>query len=473
MKIVRTRQILAILLVAVAQSLFAPSLMAQPATMEALSRSLEEMIERVSPGVVKIFVSGYQPGRGIVAVRGQLFARQRSTGSGIIVDPNGYIVTNAHVISGARRVQVLLTSGTPSGEGKSILRDGGRLYGAQVVGFDLETDIAVLKIAARDLPALKLADSDKVRKGQLVFAFGSPLGLENSVSMGVVSSVARQLQEEDPMIYIQTDASINPGNSGGPLVTATGEVIGISTMIISQSGGDEGLGFAAPSNIVRNIYEQIKETGSVQRGSIGVKAQTLNPILAAALGLEQPRGVVLSDVYPGGPGEKAGLLSGDIILELDGKAMQNARQFAVNLYGRRIGRKVNLRVVRGGKSRKINVEVIERPDQNVSFASMVTPERNLISELGILALDLTPQIQQMLGGLRIASGVVVAARSIDAPFWTLGILPGDVIHAINNTPVSTLKDLRRALARLKVYDPVALHVERGGQLLYVSFEMEG
>jgi len=473
MQIVRMKQSLIVFFVAVVQSLMVSSVLAQPATMETISRSLEEMIERVSPGVVKIFVSGYQPGRGIVAAQGQLFARQRSTGSGVIVDPNGYIVTNAHVISGARRVQVLLTSGPPSGDDKSILRDGGRFYGAQVVGFDLETDLAVLKIAGRDLPTLKLADSDKARKGQLVFAFGSPLGLENSVSMGVISSVARQLQEEDPMIYIQTDASINPGNSGGPLVTASGDVVGINTMIISQSGGNEGLGFAAPSNIVRNVYEQIKDTGTVQRGAIGVKAQTLNPILAAALGIQQPSGVVLSDVYPGGPGEKAGLLSGDVIVELDGKPMQNARQFDVNLYGRRVGRKVKLRVVRGGKSRKIDVEVIERPDQNVTFASMVTPERNLIPELGVLALDLTPQLQQMLGGLRIPSGVLVAARSIDAPFWTMGILPGDVIHAINSSPVSTLKDLRGALARFKVYDPVVLHVERGGRLLYVAFEMEG
>ena len=330
----------------------------------------------------------------------------------------------------------------------------------------------MLKIGARDLPTLQLADSDKTRKGQLVFAFGSPLGLENSVSMGVVSSVARQLQEEAPMIYIQTDASINPGNSGGPLVTAAGDVIGINTMIMSQSGGNEGLGFAAPANIVRNVYEQIKESGAVHRGAIGVNAQTLNPVLAAALGIEVATGVVLSDVYPNGPGEKAGLLSADVILELDGKPMQNARQFEVNLYGRRIGKKVKLRVLRGGKSRNMSVEVIERPDQNVTFANMVTPERNLIPELGILALDLTPQIQQILGGLRIQSGVVVAARSIDAPFWTLGILPGDVIHAINDTPISTLDDLRRSLARFKVYDPVVLHVERGGRLLYVSFEME-
>jgi serine protease Do len=317
-----------------------------------------------------------------------------------------------------------------------------------------------------------LGDSDQARKGQLVFAFGSPLGLENSVSMGIVSSVARQLREEDPMIYIQTDASINPGNSGGPLVTATGEVIGINTLILSQSGGADGLSFAAPSNIVRNVYEQIKERGAVQRGAIGVNAQTLNPTIAAGLGIEQPWGVVLSDVHPGGPAEKAGLLSGDVIVELDGKRMQNARQFEVNLYGRRVDSKVELSVLRGGSSRKIDVHVVARPDRNRDFTNMVTPERNLVEEIGILGLDVDAQIAQMLGGLRINSGVVVAARSSDAPFWSMGVLPGDVIHAVNNKPVSTLKDLRSLLAGFKVYDPVVLHIERGGELHYVGFEKE-
>jgi serine protease Do len=199
---------------------------------------------------VQIFTSGYTAGQGMVPSGAPLVTEQRGAGSGVILDPTGYIVTNAHVVAGAARVQVGLPvsiEATPAH--RSIVRPRGTLVGAQVVGIDRETDLAVLKVQGeRALPFLRLADSDELRPGQLVMAFGSPLGLENSVSLGVVSAVARQIQVDDPMIYIQTDASINPGNSGGPLVDVTGRVVGISTFLLSRSGGNEGLGFAAPSN---------------------------------------------------------------------------------------------------------------------------------------------------------------------------------------------------------------------------------
>ena len=181
-----------------------------------------------------------------------------------------------------------------------------RVVGAQIVAIDEETDLSVLKVDEKALPALELADSDAVRPGQLVLAFGSPLGLDSSVTLGVVSAVARQLEPDDPMIYIQTDASINPGNSGGPLVDTDGRVVGINTLILSQSGGNEGLGFAAPSNIVRNIFEQVRKFGRVRRGEIGVRAQTITPSLAEGLQLPRDWGVVLGDVYPDGPAAKAG-----------------------------------------------------------------------------------------------------------------------------------------------------------------------
>ena len=230
----------------------------------------------------------------------------------------------------------------------------------QVIGVDQETDLAVLKLQIdRELTVLELGDSETLSPGELVMAFGSPLGLANSVSLGVVSAVARQIRVDDPMIYIQTDASINPGNSGGPLVDVDGRVVGINTFILSQSGGSEGIGFAVPSNIVRTVYEQIRQFGRVRRGEIGVHSQTLTPELASGLGLPQMWGVVLADVYPGSPAAAAGLRIGDIILTLNGKTMENARQFQVNLYPRRVGETLDLEVLRGSA----RVPVLGNPDR--------------------------------------------------------------------------------------------------------------
>ncbi len=215
-----------------------------------------------------------------------LLARGQATGSGVIVDAEGWIVTNAHVVENARSVRVDLLQPAVPAAGGSILRPRSRRLDARLVGLDRETDIAVLKVEERGLPALELGDSESLRQGQLVMAFGSPLGLENSASLGVVSAVARQLKPDDPMIYVQTDASINPGNSGGPLVDAEGRMVGLNTMILSQSGGNEGIGFAAPSHIVRSVYEQLRTSGRVRRGVIGVRAQTITPV---ARGRARPR----------------------------------------------------------------------------------------------------------------------------------------------------------------------------------------
>src|SRR3989337_271837 len=243
-----------------------------------LSRSLQDLAAKVSPSVVQIFVTGYASPDDEDRVTTGEPQLERSSGSGVIVDAEGFIVTNAHVVENATRIEVELpfdaTGGAP---GRSILKRRGRVVAARVLAIDQETDIAVVKVEARELPALPFGDSDALRSGQLVLAFGSPLGLDSSVTMGVVSAVARQLTPEDPMIYIQTDATINPGNSGGALVDTEGRLVGINTLIYSQSGGNEGIGFAAPSNIVRNVFGQIRKHGRVRRGEIGVNTQTITP----------------------------------------------------------------------------------------------------------------------------------------------------------------------------------------------------
>lgn len=438
-------------------------------TLEKLSSEFESLSEKVSPAIVQVLVTGYTPTDD--NTRGA-FSKERSTGSGVILDPTGYIVTNAHVVEGARRIQVVIATGLKQSKAtSSILKPRGKIVGAQIVGVDRETDLAVLKISATDLSFSKLGNSDDVRKGQIVLAFGSPLGLENSVTMGVVSSTARQLRTNDPMIYIQTDAPINPGNSGGPLVDTKGEVIGINTLILSQSGGSEGIGFAAPSNIVKTVYEQIRATGRVRRGIIGVHAQNVTPLMAEALHLPDVGHVILADVTPYSPAEKAGLKVGDIILTVDSKKMENARQFDVNLYKFAVGEEVILEIQRGSIAKMLKVPIAERPDDPARFTDLVSPERNLIHQLDILGLDLDENIAKMLPFLRTKSGVVVANRP-NLYYEQGAFQPGDVIHKVNNQKIDTLVDLKTYMKNLGVYEPVVVQIERLGQLRYVVFETE-
>lgn len=435
-----------------------------------LSHGFAELAERVNPSVVQIFVSRYRVSTVPSASADGLIQRERSTGSGVIVDPDGFIVTNAHVVSGAETVRVRFT---PGREGGSILPPTGRILEARVVGTDLETDLAVVHVQTEErLRALEIGDSDDVRQGQVVFAFGSPFALQNSVTMGVVSAVARQFEPEDPMIYIQTDATINPGNSGGPLVDTAGALIGINTLIFSRSGGSDGLGFAAPANIVRAVYKQIRGTGRVRRGIIGVHAQTLTPLLARGLGLEHDHGVVLADVVPGGPAAFAGLRIGDLVLSIDGKPMENGRQLEVNVYRRAIGQSVTLVVLRTGEEMTFEVPVIEREDGENRFAALARPGEHLISPLGILGLTLDAQLMEMLPELRERSGVVVALASSETPFGEASFQPGDVIHLVNGRRVTSVDELRAALSALRAGAALALQIERGGRYRYLAFEVD-
>jgi serine protease Do len=442
------------------------------ADLGALSHSLQGVVAKVSPAVVQIQVAAYGPLNTGATGAAALLGIQRSTGSGVILSPDGFIVTNAHVIDGGRRfIVVLPRPAAADAPGRSLLAPVSKEIAATLVGIDRETDLAVLKVELKNLPFARLGDSDSLAPGQVVLAFGSPFGLASSVTMGVVSAVGRQFRDEDRMIYIQTDTPINPGNSGGPLVSADGLVVGINTLILSQSGGSEGVGFAAPANIVRFIYDQIRTNGRARRGEIGVFAQTITPALAAGLRLPREWGVVLGDVYPNSPAAKAGLRINDVILSVDGKPMENGRQFDVTLYGRKPGSTVNIEVGRGLQRLTLRVPVVERRDESDKFRDLVTPEQNLIGRLGILGLDLTPELAQLIPGIRDSHGVVVAGVALDAQ-GSAGPVPGDVIYGVNGARVRTLGDLRAAIRQVAPDSAAVLHVGRQGQLRFLTVTLE-
>ncbi|MGA2858295.1 MAG: trypsin-like peptidase domain-containing protein [Candidatus Sulfotelmatobacter sp.] len=432
-----------------------------------LNSSLEALAARVSPAVVQILVTGYGPLREEDKSQTALIVRQHAVGSGVIVDPNGYVMTNAHVVEGAQRIRVALPLPMT---GSSVPVGKRRILEARLLGQHKETDLALLKIDETDLPTLALL-TQRPQVGQLVFAIGSPEGLQNSVTMGVVSAVARQADPSKPLTYIQTDAPINPGNSGGPLVDMNGAVLGINTFILSQGGGSEGLGFAIPARVVDFVYHSLRTYGHVHRVEIGAVAQEITPTLAEALHLAQHWGVVVSDVIPGGPAAAAGLQIQDIILSADDRRVETLPSLSSALYLHRLDQVVKLEVLRGNEKKILNIPAIEHHDQMDQLLDTVNPETSLIPRLGVLAIDLPSNLASRLGS-RSSAGVIVVGRAADLIMPDTGLQAGDIIHQINTLPVDSTDTLRAALGALKSGDPVALQVERDGGLMYVSFEIE-
>jgi len=442
-----------------------------PNVLQQFDSALESLVARVAPAVVQIQVTGYgaldESNRSETAV----IVREHAVGSGVIVDPNGYIMTNAHVVKGAQRVRVVLPM--PSGDLPQVQPIGKEhILDAKIIGVHPESDLALLKVEQTGLPSLELGNSRRVHQGQLVVAIGSPEGLENTVTMGVVSSVGRQPDPDKPMVYIQTDAPINPGNSGGPLVDMDGFVLGINTMILSQGGGSEGLGFAIPARVVRFVYQSLRKYGHVHRIEIEAAAQNITPNLAEGLGLSQSYGVIVSDVTPGGPAEAAGLKIGDIVLSADDRHTDTLPALTAAMYLHPLDQVMKLVVLRGKERKTIEVPVIEHRNPMDKLMDAVDPETSLVPRLGVLAVDLNDQLRAAVGQLRVSSGVVVVARAANLLGPETGLKTGDVIHSLNGTPVDSVESLRTMLQDLKPDTPVALQVERDDGLLWLAFELE-
>lgn len=437
-----------------------------------LDQAMDEVAGRVLPAIVQISVSGFGPSRERNGGE-SVIERQRGVGSGVIVDPSGYIITNAHVVTGAQRIQVVMRSvNLELVPGKTSLLHRQRSFEAKLVGTHRFTDLALLKIEADGLPTIPLKEDYKARLGQTVLAVGSPSGLDHTVTKGIISALGRQTDLDHPMIYVQTDAPINPGNSGGALVDRDGGLVGINTFIYTQSGGSEGLGFAIPEPTVRFVFEELKQYGRVRQTVIGANAQTITATLAAGLGLGQDWGVIISDVTPGGPADKAGLKAKDIVVAIDDREIDSLPKFAASLFLHRHDQPVQVDVRRGLEVQKLYIPAIEAQGGVESLADLIDPQNGFIQPLGIFALDLNQPLVEMLSNLRSSSGVVVAARADSAPANEADLTTGDVIRSLNGVPLTGKSHLRSELDRFKAGDAVVLEVERQGRFQFVSFEMD-
>jgi serine protease Do len=423
--------------------------------------------------VVQIAVTGYGTlGESDPANTGLTVGRQRAIGSGFIIDSSGYIITNAHVVNDAQLVQVILpivpSDSTPS----ASLGSRGDVLPAHIVGTAPEVDLAVIKVdGVANLSSLPLANYGDLHQGQIVFAFGSPQGLPNSVTMGVLSATARQSDPDSPMTYIQTDAPINPGNSGGPLVDVNGEVVGVNTFILSQSGGNEGLGFAIPSAVVKITFQQIRQFGHVHRGEIGVAVQTISLSLATSLNLPRNSGIIVSDVLPGGPAEAAGLRIQDIVTTVDGTRVNSVPYFRFQMMTHGTGDNVHLDVLRGSVPLAFDIRVMQRPHEVDQLAALVDPTKSLVSPLGILGIEIDTRIADELPGLRDPFGILVVAR-FEGSVAEVPLVSGDVIRSLNGTPMTSLEKLRSALQAVPRGAPIALQIQRDERLMFVSFNLD-
>ena len=366
--------------------------------------------------------------------------KQRSLGSGFVIDKDGFIVTNNHVVEGADQIKVIFANE--------------KEFDAEVVGRDPNTDLALIRIKSTEqLPIITLGDSDTLKVGEWVVAIGSPFGLERTVTAGIVSAKGRVIGSGPYDDFIQTDASINPGNSGGPLINMKGEVVGINTAIIASGAG---IGFAIPINLARGIIEQLKDSGEVTRGWLGVAIQDLSSELAEYYGLKDRTGVLVTDVFPGDPADRAGIKAQDIILEVDGKPVKTTRDLTGLVAGLKVGGSNNIVVFRDGKEKTFRVRITKRDDDKV--ASRRT-QNDSEDELGIRVENITPEMKRQFN-ISEAVGVIVSGVKPGGTGAQAGVMVGDIIKEVNHTSIKTVSDYRDSLKLVKKGGAVQMFIKR-------------
>jgi serine protease Do len=372
---------------------------------------------------------------------------QRSLGSGVIIDADGYIVTNAHVVKNADKIVVKL--------------DDKREFEARRIGLDEKSDVALLKIASpHDLIVAPLGDSGTLQVGDWVLAIGNPFGLAETVTAGIVSALGRAIGQGPYDNFIQTDASINPGNSGGPLIDTQGNVVGINAAIFSKSGGNIGIGFAIPINMVRSVVEQLKTHGKVVRGWLGVAMQDVTPELARSFGLKKTQGALVTDVTPDSPADRAGFERGDIIVIFDGTDIDEAHQVPMLIAETKVGTTVAVTILRRGEKRTLRATVAEPPNRGAEAAGPDTAQR-----WGLSVANITPDVARQLG-LASSKGVVVTDVEPNSPAGETGLEPGDIITQANRQPVRDVRDYRKAVAGTQT--ELLLLVNRQGQNFFIA-----
>jgi serine protease Do len=383
----------------------------------------------------------------------------RGVGSGFIVSPDGYIVTNAHVVENAEEITVRLNDK--------------REFKAKVVGADTRSDIAVLKIEAGGLPVVKIGDTGKLRVGEWVIAIGSPFGFQNTVTAGIVSAKSRENLSGDPNLdaipFIQTDVAVNPGNSGGPLLNMKGEVVGINSQIFSRTGSFAGISFAIPIDYAFNVADQLMKTGKVTRGRIGVSISNVTRDLAESLGLGKPLGAAVGTVEDNSPASKAGLEPGDVILKIDGRNIEGSADLSRTIRAMKPGTKATLNVWRGGKTRDVTLTVAEFKDEEAPKVAQNSKAKDK-AKPGKLGLAVTEVPAEQKKALKLNGGVQVEA--VDGAALAAGIQPGDVILRVNNMEVTSVKTFNDAVAKLDAKKPVALLVRDETGTRFVTFRTE-
>jgi serine protease Do len=386
-------------------------------------------------------------------------------GSGVIISPDGYILTANHVVSGAEEIMV--------GLGTEL-----RKYKAKKVGTDPGTDVALLKIDEKNLPAMAFADSDKARSGDIVLAVGNPFGLRETVTMGIISAVGRGgMGIVDYENFIQTDAAINMGNSGGALVDIKGQLLGINTAIFSRSGGNQGVGFAVPANLAREVMQSLREKGRVVRGYIGAAVQPLTPELAEAMKLKgQQSGALIGEVVPKSPSEKAGIKTGDVITAINGKKISDARELRLMIGSMAPGTKVQIEINREGQTKTFDVDLAEMPagttaegGPEASPEESTQPEKTTVFG-GIAVADITDEIRSALNLPKDVQGAVIAEIDADSPAGKAGLREGDVIQEVNKQPVRNAKDLVAISKKLKPGEKILIRFWSQGRSGYVAVE---